>query len=81
MSSPKQSAWHEHRHTAQVVTGAVMAIVNGFSNSNPQIASLGLQTVLELVYERMQRQQVEVAAAAESESATATAKIELAAGF
>ena len=76
MSSPKQSAWHEHRHTAQVMTGAVMAIVNGFSNSNLQIASLGLQTVLELVYERMQRQQADVAATSESEPTTA--KIELA---
>jgi len=77
MSSPKQSAWHEHRHTAQVMTGAVMAILTGFSNSSPQVASLGLQTVLELVYERMSRQQSDLDAAYEPESATATAKIEL----
>lgn len=78
MSSPRQSAWCEHRHTAQVMTGALMAILTGFSNSSPQIANIGLQTVLELVYERIPRQQGEVGAASEPDTATATAKIELA---
>ena len=50
----KNAVWDEHLHTARAVTGAVVAIAAGFAAQHTPITELGLQTVLEMVWQRAQ---------------------------
>jgi hypothetical protein len=52
MTKTIKSAVREHAQTVRVVSGAFVAIATGLSYNDYGIAELGLQTVLELVYER-----------------------------